>query len=114
QDHGKGLLVGQHILRKLGTEARQSLVDGGEAFLRRLLERGAGAHESGVVALHNTCLLRAETKRVAPLIERGYAGVERRIEVERVVMAGEQRGHVPLFFLCIIRLGFGSATKKTA
>ena len=57
------LLVGQHVLAELGAEARQPLVDGREPVLRRLLQRGAGAHEAGVVALEHARLFGIEAER---------------------------------------------------
>src|SRR5262249_7519047 len=101
--HGEGLLVGQHILRELGAEGRQPLIDGSKTILSRLLERGAGADESGVIALENAGLLRTEAQRIASPIERGYAAIERRIEVKRIVMAGEPRRHVSPYRLDVVR-----------
>ena len=90
------LLVRQHVLPELGAEARQPLVDGREPVLRRLVERGAGPHETGVVAVEHARLLGVKTERLAPAIELGDAGIERAVEIERVAVAGEQRRDVAL------------------
>src|SRR5262249_6618544 len=104
QDHGEGLLVGQYILRELGAEARKSLIDGAKTILSRLLKCATGADKSGVVALQNAGLLGTEAQRVASAIERGYAGIECRIEVERIVMAGEGRREVPRYLFVVCRV----------
>ena len=99
QDHREGLLVGEHVLAELGPEACQPLVDGGKAFLRGLLERGAGAHETGVVALQNPRLLGVRPSVSRRSYRPAMRGIECAIEIERVVVAGEQRGDVPLYGL---------------
>ena len=96
QHEGIGLLVGQHVLPELGAEARQPLVDGGEAVLRRLVQRGAGPHEAGVIAVEDAGLLRREAERGAPPPEVVDAGKERPVEVEGIIVAGEQRRDVAL------------------
>ena len=67
-------LVRQHVLPELGAEARQPLVDGGQAILRRLVERAAGPHEAGVIAVEHARLLGIEAERLAPAIERRRCG----------------------------------------
>ena len=91
-----GLLVGQHVLAELGAEARQPLVDGRQPVLGRLVERAAGPHEAGVVAVEHAGLLGGQTERITLAVKLGDAGIERPVEVKRVAVAGEQRRDVPL------------------
>ncbi len=91
QNERVGLLVGQHVLPELSAEARQPLVDRRQAILRRLLERAARAHEAGVIAVEHARLLGRKAEAVAASIEIGDAGIERAVQVDRVVVAGEQR-----------------------
>ena len=96
QQEREGLLVGQHVLPELGAEAGQSLVDGGEPVLRGLFQRGAGAHESGVVAVEQARLLGVKPERGVPPVEVADSGMELGVEVERVAVAGEQWGDLAL------------------
>ncbi len=89
-------LVGEHVLAERGAEARQPLVDGGELILYRFVERAARAHEAGVIAIEHAGLLRRQAEAVAPGVEIGDAGIEGAVQIERVVVAGEQRRDVAL------------------
>ena len=86
-----GFLVGQHVLPELGAEARQPLVDRRQPVLRRFLQRAARAHEAGVVAVEHARLLGRKAEAVAPAVKLGDAGIKRAVQIDRVVVAREQR-----------------------
>ena len=102
QDQRVGPLVGQHVLAELGPERREPLVDGGELVLCGLLQCRARAHEAAVVAIEHACLFGCQPEPIAAGVKVGDAGVERAVEIERVVVAGEQRRDVALDFLDLI------------
>jgi hypothetical protein len=89
-------LVRQHVLAELGAQAGQPLIDRRQPVLACLIERGAGPHESGVIAIKYPDLLRRQAKRIAPGMEAADAGIERPVKVKHVAVAGEQRRDVPL------------------
>ena len=91
-----GFLVGQHVLAELGAEARQPLVDGRQPVLGRLVERSAGPHEAGVIAVEHAGLLGGQTERITLAVKLGDAGVERPVEIECVAMARQERRNIPL------------------
>ena len=91
QQHHEGFLVGEDVLAELGPETCQPLVNGGEALLRRLFQRCAGADKTGVVALQDPRLLGVQVQRLAFCVESREPGIERAIEIEGIVVAGEQR-----------------------
>ncbi len=62
-----GLLVLQHVLRELGRERREPLVDLGDARLGLAAELGAGAHQPGMMQLQQARLLVGEAQPVAAL-----------------------------------------------
>src|SRR5262249_55468750 len=67
--------------------------------------------ETSVIALEHPRLLVIEPKRMAPAIEIGDAGIERRIEINRVAVASEQRRDLPLCGLDLVR-GVGASEDK--
>ncbi len=109
-----GFFIRQHILTEGGAETGEPFIDGGELVLRRLLQRAARAHEAGVIAVEHARLLQAKAEAVTPDIEIGDAGVERTVEIERVVVAGEQRRDLALDFLDgVAGVGAGQHVKDT-
>ena len=88
--------------------ARQTLVDRRESILRLLLQGGARANEPGVIALQHAGLFSIERKRLAPVIKFRNPGVERAIQVKRVVVTRQQRRDIPLDgFDFVRRVGAG-------
>ena len=57
--------VRQHVLPELRAKTRELFVDRRQTILRRLVERAAGPHEAGVVAVEHARLLGIEPERPA-------------------------------------------------
>ena len=67
-----------------------------------------GANEPGVIALQHAGLFSIERKHIAPVVEIGNPGVERAVQVQRVVVTRQQRRDVPLDgFDFVRRVGAG-------
>ncbi len=92
----EGLLVGEHVLAEGGAQGGKAFGDFGHALLRRTVEAGAGAAETGVVALQHALLLGIEAELVDVAHQRVDAAEQRRIGVDLVPMPGDLRRDLAL------------------
>ena len=109
----KILLLGQHILRKTGTEAGKPLADGIQSRPRLAFQLGALAHKIQVIAFQHPERLGIQSQFRARLIKRVNPREQIGVEVQRAPMGGKTRRHLSLDLLqSVIGMGRGEGGKR--
>ena len=85
--------VVQHVLRKARGQRGQRTHHLRVARLRSRRQLCPGTHEVGVNALQQALLFGAQAQAVAPRLQGGHAGEQRRVVVDRAVVRRHGLGH---------------------
>src|SRR5207245_9957042 len=89
-------VVGQHVLAETRREFGEALYDRGVASLRCGRKPRTLAYEVQMDPLDKPRLLRGKTKILPLLLDGLDAREELRVEINRAVMGGQARRHLPL------------------
>ena len=91
-DNGELVRVGEQVFLELRRQTRESLIEVSQASLLIIAETSAGNGELGVVALQEVARLSIQFELIDPLVKLIDTPEERRIELDRIGVPGEDRG----------------------